>query len=209
MTSNQHQLFGPLPDAEYQALKVDTEEHKGLIVPTVKPVEGKFRTIVVDPPWDYESLSLVGLTSPSYAVMSLEEIEALDILKWAEDECHLYLWTGNNYFLSSAGKLMGKWGFEYKTALTWIKPHFGLGSPFLNSSEVCLFGVRGELTTRVDDIDDLFETTRGKHSEKPDLFYELVQRASYAPYLDVFGHKRREGWSAWGSVSVSGDTEGR
>src|ERR1044071_495112 len=34
------------------------------------PVFGKFRTLVIDPPWDYEWLSLAGRAAPGYATMT-------------------------------------------------------------------------------------------------------------------------------------------
>jgi N6-adenosine-specific RNA methylase IME4 len=37
------------------------------------------------------------------------------------------------------------------------------------------------------------------HYEKPDHFYQLVERASYSPYVDVFARKKKSGWSAWGN----------
>ena len=36
------------------------------------------------------------------------------------------------------------------------------------------------------------------HSAKPDKFYSLVESCSYAPYIDIFGRKERDGWSVWG-----------
>jgi hypothetical protein len=63
----------------------DEERLKGIV-----PIKGKFRTLVVDPPWAYE-LSLVGRAAPDYATMSHEELLALPVTGWAEDNCHLYL----------------------------------------------------------------------------------------------------------------------
>ena len=39
---------------------------------SVKPAKGKHRTLIFDPPWDYEWLSLAGRASPGYATMSHE-----------------------------------------------------------------------------------------------------------------------------------------
>jgi N6-adenosine-specific RNA methylase IME4 len=111
--------------------------------------------------------------------MTVEQLETLDVAQWAEDNCHLYLWTTNN-FIGKACDLMGRWGFEHKTVLTWIKTgKFGLGNYFRNSTEHVLFGVRGQLRTRVDNIPTHFEAPRLEHSEKPERFYEIVRAASY------------------------------
>jgi N6-adenosine-specific RNA methylase IME4 len=60
-------------------------------------VAGKFRTIVVDPPWDHEGLSLAGRGDPEYEVMSQEEFLALPVVKWSDENCRLYLWVTDNF----------------------------------------------------------------------------------------------------------------
>ena len=154
-------------------------------VRALAPRPGRFRTLIVDPPWDYEWLSLAGRAKPGYATMTHEQLLALDVGQWAEDDCHLYLWTTNN-FMTRAVELMARWGFAHKTILTWIKPKFGLGSYFRNSTEHVLFGLRGELRTRSDSIATHFEAPVGEHSEKPEKFYEIVRAASYEPYGEAF-----------------------
>jgi N6-adenosine-specific RNA methylase IME4 len=161
---------------------------------SIAPVKGKFKTIVMDPPWDYEWLSLAGRAQPGYATMTHDELLALDVPAWADDDCHLYLWTTNN-FMTRAVDLMAHWGFQHKTVLTWVKPKFGLGSYFRNSTEHVLFGVRGDLGTRADNIATHFEAPLGEHSEKPDIFYDIVERASYPLYGEVFQRHVREAFS--------------
>jgi N6-adenosine-specific RNA methylase IME4 len=146
---------------------------------------GRWRTLVVDPPWDYEWLSLAGRATPGYATMSQEELLALPVESWADDDAHLYLWTTNN-FIARAVALMAAWGFQHKTVLTWVKPRWGLGSYFRNSTEHVLFGVRGELRTRSDSIATHFEAPVGEHSEKPEVFYDLVRAASFPPFGEAF-----------------------
>ncbi len=159
----------------------------------IAPLEGKYRTLIIDPPWDYEWLSLAGRAAPGYATMSHEELLALPVAGWAEDNCHLYLWTTNN-FMTRAVELMAAWGFAHKTVLTWVKPRWGLGSYFRNSTEHVLFGVRGELRTRSDSIATHFEAPVGQHSEKPQLFYDIVGQASYQLIGEAFQRKPRDGF---------------
>lgn len=161
-------------------------------VMAVAPVKGKHRTLIIDPPWDYEWLSVAGRAAPGYATMSHEELLALPVPAWAEDDCHLYLWTTNN-FMTRAVDLMAHWGFQHKTVLTWVKPRWGLGSYFRNSTEHVLFGVRGTLRTRADNIATHFEAPTTEHSEKPDIFYDIVERASYPSIGEAFQRKERPG----------------
>jgi ParB/RepB/Spo0J family partition protein len=157
---------------------------------SLAPVEGKHKTLIIDPPWDYEWLSLAGRAAPGYATMSHDELLDLPVPGWAEDNCHLYLWTTNN-FITRAVDLMKNWGFQHKTVITWVKPRWGLGSYFRNSTEQVLFGVRGKLRTRADNIATHFDAPTGAHSEKPDIFYDIVMRASYPPFGEVFQRTER------------------
>jgi len=77
-------------------------------------VRGKFRTIVIDCPWQYPGMHHA---RPDYATMTHEELMALPVHKWAEAECHLYLWSTDGP-LSQALELMGHWGFQFKTVLS-------------------------------------------------------------------------------------------
>jgi len=159
-------------------------------ITAIAPTKGRYKTIVIDPPWDYEALSIAGRAAPGYATMTHKELLALDVGSWAEDDCHLYLWTTNN-FMPRAVELMSAWGFQHKTVLTWIKPRWGLGAYFRNSTEHVLFGVKGDLSTRSDSISTHFEAPMGVHSEKPDHFYDIVRQASYAPYGEAFQRTAR------------------
>jgi N6-adenosine-specific RNA methylase IME4 len=150
------------------------------------PVEGKFRTIVIDPAWEYDWLSLAGRAKPGYAMQTHEQLLELDVRAWADEEagCHLYCWTTNN-FMARACELVAHWGFQHRVVLTWVKPApFGLGSYFRNSTEQILFATLGNTTTRpaAASIPTHFEAPRGEHSEKPERFYEIVRAASYPPY---------------------------
>jgi N6-adenosine-specific RNA methylase IME4 len=159
------------------------------------PVVGKFRTIVIDPAWEYDWLSVAGRAKPGYAMQSIEELRALDVRAWADEEagCHLYCWATNN-FSGEAHKLVEHWGFQHRTVLTWIKPPpFGLGSYFRNSTELVLFATLGDTTTApaAARIPTHFEAPRGEHSEKPERFYEIVRAASYPPYGEANQRKAR------------------
>src|SRR4029077_16704111 len=149
------------------------------------PVPGKFRTLVLDPAWEYEWLSIAGRAKPGYAIQSIEELKALDVKAWAEESgCQLYCWTPHN-FIAEACKLVAHLGFQHRPVLTWIKPPpFGLGSYFRNSTEHVLFATLGDTTTReaAASMPTHFEAARAEHSEKPEAFYEIVRRPSYPPY---------------------------
>lgn len=194
------------------------------ILPMFSPIarepEKKYRTIVADPPW------AAVLRPPrrfdgrehdknSYTTMNNEQIAGLPVGAWATEDAHLYLWCMNSNLIA-AHKIAGVWGFEVKTVITWIKgrfdgrrlvQHIGLGHYYRNSTEHVLFGVRGKLSTLNDDAPTAFIAPRREHSEKPAAFYDMVERMSPGPYLDVFARSQRFNWDTFGDESFNFGTE--
>lgn len=160
----------------------------------------KYRTIVVDPPWAYDHHWGAGIAPRrplAYDCLSIAELNSLPIGKWAELDAHLYLWTTNS-FIEEAHQVARAWGFTKKTILTWVKSQLGMGTYYRNNTEHVLFAVRGQLSTLRTDQPTAFSGQRGRHSEKPHAFYDMVQSMSPGPYLDVFARKLRFSWDAWG-----------
>jgi N6-adenosine-specific RNA methylase IME4 len=182
--------FGPLVrqmdrsgkvSAAHRALTIARDEERIL---RATPVIGKFKTIVIDPPWRYDA-DLVGRGSPDYATMTQDELIMLPVIGWAEENAHLYLWS-TNAMLPHAFSLLAAWRFTYKTTLTSAKPRWGLGSHLRGQTGHVLFGIRGDLQTRRGDISTLIEAPMGQHSEKPERFYDIVRLASYPPDGEAF-----------------------
>jgi N6-adenosine-specific RNA methylase IME4 len=185
-------------------------------VPVEPPIapEGKFSTFVADPPWQYGNTSTRGAAENHYGTMTIQELCDLDVVpNHANDQAHLYLWTTAGH-LPQAFDVMTAWGFEYKTYLVWVKPQMGMGNYFRVSTELVLFGIRGGMRTQARDIKNYFEAPRGKHSAKPALFHDLVEKASPGPYMELFSRcfaddmlhgcrcsKCRLGWTVFGNQS--------
>lgn len=167
------------------------------------PLEAKglFQTIVIDPPWDWSDegdVNQFGRAKPEYSTMPFDEIKNLPVARIADENCHLYLWVTNRS-LPKAFALIEAWGFRYITCLTWVKPSIGMGNYFRGSTEQILFAVKGSQPLKRHDVGTAFTAPRGVgHSSKPDEFYQLVESCSYAPFIDIFGRKNRDGWSVWG-----------
>jgi N6-adenosine-specific RNA methylase IME4 len=164
---------------------LDGDRVAGLVVRV-----GRVRTLVIDPPWQWD---MSGRAALDYAMMSLDDIAALSVADWVEDDAHLWLWTTNAH-MTHACRFMAGWGFVQKAVLTWVKPPpFGIGAYLRNSTEHALFGVRGELATKAEaaSIPTHFEAPRGKHSEKPERFYEIVRAACQTPYGEAFQRSMR------------------
>lgn len=162
----------------------------------------KFSTIVIDPPWDWGDegdVDQMGRSKPDYSTMSYQDLLGLDVGKNADIDCHIYLWITNRS-LPKGFSLLEKWGFRYITALTWVKPSFGMGNYFRGQTEHVLFGVKGSQPLKRKDIGTVFNAPRGKggHSSKPIEFYDLVESCSHGPYLEMFSRSERDGWVMWG-----------
>jgi N6-adenosine-specific RNA methylase IME4 len=51
-----------------------------------------------------------------------------------------------------------------------------------------------------DRVDSVIEAPRGRHSEKPARFYELIERMyPQASKLELFARVSRPGWVGWGN----------
>jgi N6-adenosine-specific RNA methylase IME4 len=76
----------------------------------------------------------------------------------------------------------------------------GVGFYFRNVTELLLFGVRGSLRTLQPGRRqvNLLKSRKQHHSRKPDSFYELIERCSPAPRLELFARYPRHGWEQWG-----------
>jgi N6-adenosine-specific RNA methylase IME4 len=161
---------------------------------------GRYRVIVVDPPWHYDKRA----EDPShravcpYPSMSLDAIRALDVAGRAHRDCVLWLWTTNAH-LFDAGEVLKAWGFTYKTTLTWAKDKMGTGDWLRGQTEHCLMAVRGNPTTTLTNQTTLLGAPAGRHSEKPAAFYALVESLCPGSRLELFARRRREGWTAHGN----------
>lgn len=168
----------------------------------------RYRAIVVDPPWPHPLVNNT-FRSPRrkpagklpYATLSVEAICNLAVAELAEEGAHLYLWTTNS-FLEAAFSVMRAWGATYLTMLTWVKPS-GQGAYFASTTQHVLFGYYGRcLFPKKRWAPTHFSASPVRHSAKPDVFFDLVEEISEAPYLELFARRQRLGWDTWGNEAL-------
>jgi len=177
-------------------------QYKQKEVGIVQVPQGKYRTIVIDPPWPVEKILREERPNQydlDYPTMSIEEIKAFPLRKMAfEDGSHIYLWTTQKY-LPVSFEVFKAWDVNYECLLTWVKNVGFTPFSWMYSTEHCLFGRIGSLPLlkmgkRLD-----FTGKVREHSRKPDQFYNLVAEVSPEPRIDIFSREKHDGFEQYGN----------
>lgn len=163
----------------------------------------RYRTLVLDPPWRYDSAATKADARKHYPTLTLAEIAALPVPDLAAKDAHLWLWTTNG-FMGEAHDLLKGWEFSPLTIVTWCKRQPGVGHYLRNNTEHCILSSRGiPQVPETKPLSTWYVWPRAKHSQKPEAFYDLVEQVSPSPRLELFARRNRIGWSAWGNECIS------
>ena len=164
----------------------------------------RFRVVLADPPWLFQD-RLPGPgrgAAKHYGCLSVAEFCAFPLPPLADD-CTLFLWRVAS-MQQEALDVMKAWDFTLKTEIVWLKRTttgkrwFGMGRTVRAEHEVCLVGTRGRPSRASKNIRSTFEAVVGQHSEKPAIFYDLVEALREGPYVELFARRRRAGWTSLG-----------
>lgn len=164
-----------------------------------------FHVVCADPPWSFRD-PLPGRTrgaAKNYAVLSVANLCAFALPPIADDAL-LFLWRVASQ-VEEAYAVVRAWGFEPKTEIVWRKltrrgkSHFGMGRIVRASHETCIVAKRGRPRIKVHDVRSLFDASIGRHSEKPERFYDLVEDLADGPYVELFARRLRSGWTCLGN----------
>jgi N6-adenosine-specific RNA methylase IME4 len=161
-----------------------------------------YRCVAIDPPWLERGAGKIKRGADRhYNLMHTDGIIALlrfEIEPKLANDCHLWLWVTNNY-LPDGLLVMSALGFRYVTNLVWVKDRIGLGQYLRGQHELCLFGTRGATSLPpIRNVPSALFCKKGAHSAKPQEAFDMIERVSPGPRLEVFAREKRPGWDAWG-----------
>lgn len=185
----------------------------------------RYKVIVADPPWSFGD-KLPGKTrgaERNYRVMSAREVERCEpyadlVHRDTEPDALLFLWRVASQVEEAMG-VARAWGFVPKSEIVWVKTtknsyevdeplerpsffklHFGMGRYVRAAHETCIVAARGKAAALVKDhsVRSVFFAPVGRHSQKPEAFFDLVERLSGGPYLELFARRFRRGWTCMG-----------
>lgn len=176
-----------------------------------------FRVLCADPPWPFRD-RLPGShrgAARHYGLLSVRDICRHPLPQLADD-CVLFLWRVAA-MQQEALDVVWAWDFELKSEVVWLKKTangnrwFGMGRTVRAEHETCLIATRGRPQTKSHSVRSTFVTdfdglsaTVGRHSEKPEQFYAVVESLFGGPYCELFARRSRNGWTCLGDeVKVS------
>jgi len=183
---------------DWSCSRLRTEIRKMLPNPSLP--KGKFRVILADPPWSYDYTNSIVSAEQHYPIMQLEEICQLPIEKLTTEETVLFLWT-TNPLLFRVPQVLESWKFTYKSSIVWVKNRGASLGLWMNSRhELLLMCTKESTPLPLEKINSVVSAKHpGKHSQKPRIFHEIIEKMYKGPYLELFGRRRRKGWTVWGN----------
>ena len=161
----------------------------------------RYRVLVADPPWPFkDALPGEGRGAVKhYDLMSVKEIMRYPQPAMFNDSL-LFLWRVAS-MQQEALDVIDAWDFQLKSEIVWKKltkhgkRFFGMGRTVRMEHETCLIATSGRPNILDSSIRSIFEAPVGRHSEKPEKFYRIVEQLTAGPYIELFARRQREGWT--------------
>ena len=170
------------------------------------------RVLISDPPWRFgDKLPGAGRGAQKhYATMTVSQIMRQP-LPPLHDDCVLFLWRVSS-MVEEAYQVIRAWDFVPKTELVWEKTtdesgekmSIGMGRILRGAHETCIVATRGDRIEAMSKSErTVFRAPRGKHSEKPEEFYRIVERLYPLElwpeaHVELYARRWRPGWVQFG-----------
>jgi len=163
----------------------------------------RYAVIVSDPPWKFADKIGARGAEANYPCMTQAELIACPRPRAAKDAV-LFMWRVAS-MTEDAYALCRAWGFAPKSEIVWVKKtkhdkvHFGMGRSVRMSHESCIIATRGRPMRLSGAVRSVFEAPIGRHSAKPDRFYQIVESLYGGPRAEMFARRPRDGWDCFGN----------
>ena len=167
-----------------------------------QPIEGKYRVIYADPPWEYGGSmnETYGTADKHYPTMPIDEICDLPVPEHCENDAVLFLWT-TSPCLEDSFKVINAWGFTYKASFVWDKIKHVMGHYNSVRHEFLLVATRGSCTPEnMKLFDSVVSEERTEHSAKPETFRKIIDTIyPSGKRIELFARGKTDGWDVWGN----------
>lgn len=199
-------------NARELGLEVRAKKRRGTIEGQAN-LEGMFRVWQIDCPWKYKQAQPSKVSAQShYPGMTVDELIAMGpkIQAHTMRDAVAFFWVTAPFLYYATEPEKGPdpyrvilaWGFEPKTGGVWDKVKHNYGNYLSIRHEHLIIATRGSCTPDrpVPMPDSVFtEQASDEHSEKPDHVYQMIEKLYDGPRAEMFGRRRREGWTVYGN----------
>ena len=183
-----------------------------MIINDLNDIKKTYGLIYADPPWKQSKGGKKSVRENSsgkpldYPTCSLDEIkEHLRLATESTTENSiLFLWTIDKY-LFEAQQIAESLGYKLHARMIWDKVT-GIPAAFTvrYGHEYLLYMYKGKLTPVAKDergkIHTVFRERVTKHSKKPDIAYEIIERLyPDLKKLEMYARETRDGWDSFGN----------
>lgn len=183
-----------------------------MIINDLNDIKETYGLIYADPPWKQSKGGKKSVRENSsgkpldYPTCSLDEIkERLRLATESTTENSiLFLWTIDKY-LFEAQQIAESLGYKLHARMIWDKVT-GIPAAFTvrYGHEYLLYMYKGKLTPVAKDergkIHTVFRERVTKHSKKPDIAYEIIERLyPNLKKLEMYARETRDGWDSFGN----------
>jgi hypothetical protein len=150
----------------------------------------RFACIWANPPWCGNQPECPDRLGSAF-LRGLTRLAVRDI---AAEQAHLHL-TVPAGSLCEAMRVIEAWGFVYRSVFVLKGLPQGYGTYWRPAHEFLLLGVRGRLPFRDNSLLGQLEIEERCLARRLGVMRELIERVSPGPYLELFGHQPRPGWT--------------
>lgn len=183
-----------------------------MIVHNIDDIDCEYDLLYVDPPWKQAKGGKKSVRKNSsgrpldYPVCSLDEISKhlAEATAHTPEKSVLFLWTIDKY-LFEAQEIAEGLGYKLHARMIWNKVT-GIPAAFTVrfGHEYLLYMYRGGLlpvaTEERGKIHTVFTEQVKKHSQKPQIAYEIIERLyPNLRKLEMYARNERDGWDCWGN----------